>query len=56
MLLNIRNGKNTLKTTAAGHTFSNIEWDEKILEVIFSPKELLDIAAKQAHVKQLLDA
>lgn len=49
-------GKNTLKTTAAGHTFSNIEWDEKILEVIFSPKELLDIAAKQAHVKQLLDA
>ena len=49
-------GKNTLKTTAAGHTFSNIEGDEKILEVIFSPKELLDIAAKQAHVKQLLDA
>lgn len=49
-------GKNTLKTTAAGHTFSNIEWDEKILEVIFSPKELLDIAEKQAHVKQLLDA
>ena len=49
-------GKNTLKTTAAGHTFSNIEWDKKILEVIFSPKELLDIAAKQAHVKQLLDA
>ena len=49
-------GKDTLKTTAAGHTFSNIEWDEKILEVIFSPKELLDIAAKQVHVKQLLDA
>lgn len=40
-------GKDTWKTTAAGHSFSNIEWDEKILELIFTPKELLDIAAKQ---------
>lgn len=40
-------GKDTYKITAAGHPFSNIEWDEKILEVIFSPEELRDIAAKQ---------
>lgn len=44
-------GKDTWKTTAAGHSFSNIEWDEKILEMIFSPEELLDIAAKQERVR-----
>lgn len=49
-------GKYTLKTTAAGHTFSNIEWDEKILELIFSPKELLDITAKQEQIRQILCA
>ena len=49
-------GKDTWKTTAAGHSFSNIEWDEKILEVIFSPEELRDIAAKQERVSQILVA
>lgn len=49
-------GKDTWKTTAAGHSFSNIEWDEKILEVIFSPEELLDIAAKQERARQILAA
>lgn len=49
-------GKYTWKTTAAGHSFSNIEWDEKILEVIFSPEELLDIAAKQERARQILAA
>ena len=46
-------GKDTWKTTATGHSFSNIEWDEKILEVIFSPEELLDIAAKQERVRRI---
>ncbi len=49
-------GKDTWKTTAAGHSLSNIEWDEKILEVIFSPEELLDIAAKQERARQILAA
>lgn len=49
-------GKDTWKTTAAGHSFSNIEWDEKILEVIFSPEELLNIAAKQERARQILAA
>jgi hypothetical protein len=49
-------GVDTWKTTAAGHPFSNIEWDEKILEVIFSPEELLDIAAKQERARQILSA
>lgn len=49
-------GQDTWKTTAAGHSFSNIEWDEKILEVIFSPEELLDIAAKQERARQILAA
>ena len=49
-------GKNTLKTTAVGHTFSNIEWDEKILELIFSPEELLDIATRQERARQIFPA
>ena len=49
-------GQDTWKTTAAGHSFSNIEWDEKILEMIFSPEELLDIAAKQERARQILAA
>ena len=49
-------GKDTWNTTAAGHSLSNIEWDEKILEVIFSPEELLDIAAKQERARQILAA
>lgn len=47
-------GEDTWKTTAAGHSFSNIEWDEKILEVIFSPEELLDIVAKQELARQIV--
>lgn len=49
-------GKDTWKTTATGHSFSNIEWDEKILEVIFSQEELRDIAAKQERARQILAA
>lgn len=47
-------GRDTWKTTAAGHSFSNIEWDEKILEAIFSPEELLKIAEKQKKARQIL--
>lgn len=49
-------GKNTSKTTAAGYAFSNIEWDEKILDIIFSPEELQAIAEKKMRVRQLLSA
>lgn len=46
-------GAITLKTTGAGHTFSNIEWDEKILDFIFSAEELLDIANKQKIAREI---
>ena len=49
-------GKNTSKTTAAGYAFSNIEWDEKILDIIFSPEELQAIAEKKMRVRQFLSA
>lgn len=49
-------GQDTWKTTAAGYSFSNIEWDEKILEVIFDPDELIEIATKQEQVRQILAA
>ena len=47
-------GENTWKTTWAGHSFSNIEWDEKILEIIFNPEELLEIANKQKIAHEIL--
>ena len=40
-------GEHTWKTTRAGYSFSNIEWDEKILEIIFNAEELLEIANNQ---------
>ena len=47
-------GQDTWKITAVGHSISNIEWDEKILEVIFKPEELLDIFAKQEQVRHMV--
>ena len=49
-------GRSTWKTTSAGHSFSNIEWDEKILELIFSPEELMHIGADQERMRQILAA
>lgn len=37
-------GEPTWKTTCAGHSFTNIEWDEKILELLFLPEELKHLA------------
>ena len=47
-------GHDTWKTTASGHSFTNIEWDERILDVIFTPEELKDIAEMQERAKQIL--
>lgn len=47
-------GEETVKTTKYNHTFSNIEWDEKILELLFSKEELLEIAAKEEKIQQIL--
>lgn len=48
-------GEHTIKTTRGGYTFSNIEWDEKVLELIFSPKELREITEKQLHTREILN-
>ena len=47
-------GHVTWKETAWGYPFSNIEWDEKILEILFSPEELAEIAEKQEMVRKIL--
>lgn len=47
-------GEHTWKTTYAGHSFSNIEWDEKILEIIFNAEELLEIASMQKIAHEIL--
>ena len=47
-------GDHTWKTTWAGNSFSNIEWDEKILEIIFNAEELLEIANKQKIAREIL--
>lgn len=47
-------GVHTSKTTRGGYSFSNIEWDEKILEVIFSAEELAEIADKHKVINEIL--
>lgn len=47
-------GEATLKTTAKGHIFSNIEWDEKIFEIIFTHEDLQNVAERQSQVGQIL--
>ena len=47
-------GEETVKTTKYDYTFSNIEWDEEILELLFSKEELLEITAKEERMQQIL--
>lgn len=47
-------GETTLKTTFAGHTFSNIEWDEKVIDMIFSEVELKNIEIKKSNIENIL--
>ncbi len=36
-------GKDTWKVTGAGHSFSNIEWDESVLKIIFTEEERIAV-------------
>lgn len=49
-------GESTWKTTAYGHSFTNIEWDEKILDVIFSEEELQTIEQFKEQARKILAA
>ncbi len=49
-------GKDTWKTTASGYSFSNIEWDEVVLEIIFSQEELQNIASRKREIQEMLVA
>lgn len=40
-------GVETLKTTSAGHTFSNIEWDKKVLDLISNAEMVSDSVSNQ---------
>lgn len=48
-------GEHTIKTTRAGYTFSNIEWDDSVLGIIFNPNELKEIADKQRLAMEIID-
>lgn len=47
-------GKDTVKVTRYGHTFSNIEWDEAVIPYVFTSDELAGIEAKKARIAQIL--
>jgi predicted transcriptional regulator len=47
-------GEHTIKTTRAGYTFSNIEWDDSVLGIIFNPDELKEIANKQQRAMEII--
>lgn len=48
-------GEYTTKTTRAGYTFSNIEWDDSVLGIIFNPNELKEIANKQRLAMEIIN-
>ena len=47
-------GKETVKVTRAGYTFSNIEWDEAVVPFVFTSDELASINAKKTHIAQVI--
>ena len=49
-------GKSVLKVTYSGHTFSNIEWDKRVLEVLFSPEELMKASDFRNLVVEVMSA
>lgn len=45
-------GKETVKVTRAGYTFSNIEWDEAVVPFVFTSDELASINAKKLALRK----
>lgn len=48
-------GEYTTKTTRSRYTFSNIEWDDSVLGIIFNKNELKEIANKQRLAMEIID-
>lgn len=49
-------GNSIWKVTASGHSFSNIEWDKRVLDVIFTHEELQAIEDMQREFAVILAA
>ncbi|MDR0929417.1 MAG: hypothetical protein LBM74_06860 [Oscillospiraceae bacterium] len=47
-------GESTWKVTRSGHSFSNLEWDAKILEHLFSPEDFENIAKRRELVNRIM--
>lgn len=47
-------GETTLKTTAWGYTFANNEWDAKVIDLLVSPEEMLDIQRRLARCEEIM--
>lgn len=49
-------GNVTLKVTKADHAFSNIEWDKRVLDIIFSEDELKQVIEKKEIFSTIISA
>lgn len=47
-------GKDIWKTNRYGYSFSNIEWDKRVLEIIFTPEELAAFAQRKQRIDEML--
>ena len=47
-------GETTLKTTAWGYPFANNEWDAKVIDLLVSPEEMLDIQRRLARCEEIM--
>lgn len=48
-------GEISTKVTPWEKTVPLVQWDEAVLEIIFSPEELTDIAKRQQHIQEILN-
>lgn len=49
-------GTNTWKTTKSGHSFSNIEWDKRVIDLIFTAEELESIREFNDRIAKIMAA
>ena len=49
-------GKDTWKVASSSHSFSNIEWDKSVLNIIFSPEEMIKVSELKETYAKIMSA
>ncbi len=47
-------GESGLKVTRWNYTVPLVQWDEAVLEIIFTPEELAAVTERRKHIQEIL--